>query len=121
MKYTITILILICLFFPSISVLNHTYQSSLWTSDTWRKNSEQVPIEDMTLRFGTASEESGIHKWYRIRLGLIVKPITIDYQNQLQVLQIRFEPYYFRKYSLPFGFILVGIGVIAFRLFRKSK
>ena len=121
MKYVIALLALIALFWPSHTVLEHTYQSSLWTASTWRKNSENVPIEDVVFSFGSSPVQSKIHKWHRVRLGLIVKPITIDYQSQQQVLQIRLEPYYFLVFNLPIALGMVGIGIIIGRLLGKSK
>lgn len=75
------------LLFPSIDKLNQTYQSSMWTYDTWRKHS--VLLNDTQFVFG--GEINELKEWTRIHLGFPIKAITLDVQWNEMIIQGRIE------------------------------
>lgn len=113
MRKGIIIIFLISFLIPSFSTLEKTYQTSLWTYDNWRKN--EIPMQDIILK--SNKKIDGFKKWTRIRLGLISKPVTIDYQSDNNIIQTRIEPYFLLTNNLIIAFVLS----ILFIVIKKIK
>ena len=109
----IILIFLISFLFPSFSSLENTYQTSLWTYDNWRKN--ELPMQDIVLK--SDKKIDGFKKWTRIRLGLVSKSITIDYQSDNNIIQSRIEPYYLLTSNLIIAMVISMI----FVGFKKLK
>ena len=77
---------------PSHESLNHTYQSSLWTysSHDQRLTFTKRPLE-ICFRYGEQRPSFELIQWERIRLGFPFRAITIDYQSNNRILQVRGE------------------------------
>jgi len=103
MKYIFVGILLLFLFFPSISILKNTYQSSLWTLTNKRRNDNNKDIQ-----FRIGDEIDGIQKWTRLRLGLVIKPITIDIQRENHLIQVRIEIKYLLL-NICFSILVISI------------
>lgn len=107
MKKGIIIIFLISFLLSSFSTLKKTYQTSLWTYKNWRKH--EIPIKDINISNNKKIDE--FKKWNRIRFGLISKPITLDYQAENGIVQIRIELYYLLVNNLV---IALGLSILYF-------
>lgn len=111
----IILIFLISFLFPSFSTLENTYQTSLWTYDNWRKN--EIPMQDIVLK--SDKKIDGLKKWTRVRLGLGVKPITIDYQSDNNIIQSRIEPYFLLTNNLIIA-IVISIVYVGFKKIKTK-
>ena len=95
------------MFFPRLSTLEHTYQSSLWTYSDQRRGG--VISHDWQFRIGGLTEST---EWTRVRLGLPIQPITIDAQPSHGIMQVRIETINILWNLIPAtlaAFVLMGV------------
>ncbi len=107
-KHYLLIIFLIILFFPKVKSLNNSYQDYLWTYDTVKNHNEKT--SDIQFRLG--GEIENIKPWTRINLGFPISCITLDYQSEFKILQVRIETVNWLKIICltSISFILLKIG-----------
>ena len=107
MKKAVIIVFCAAIFFPWFSSLEHSYQTSLWTYSDHRRGG--VVSHDWQFRVGGHTESM---EWTRVRLGLPIKPITIDIQSATGIVQVRIEVINFiRNLIPPTILVLILLGV----------
>jgi hypothetical protein len=106
------IIFLIILFFPKVKSLNHTYQECLWTSTTTKNHNEQTS----DIRFKLGGEIEILKPWTRINLGFPISCITLDYQSEFKILQVRIETVNWIKI-----FCLASIALLLLKIGKRFK
>jgi hypothetical protein len=83
---------LLAILFPHHESLNHTYQTSLWTypaNDQAFTFAKRPP--EFCGRWGEQRPIGELIRWNRLTLGFPFRAITIDYQSDHRILQVRGE------------------------------
>ena len=112
MKYFLIILISINLLFPWFDEMNETYQDHLITHQhNWPDQKD-----DIHFKFGPDFE--GFKKWNRTYLGFPDRPIVIDIQYDLNILQCRIDSLGLIKNLIPTWILLL---IFFVRNLKKKK